>query len=93
VTTHQNSGRLDCCDVFGSCCLPQMFTVTPHAVLESVGAADANQDASFPKVIDFFAAEPEPARELFAGDEVGLGTGHMACRGDRTEVAGDLGLG
>ena len=34
-----------------------MFTVTSHAILEAVSAADANDDASFFKIIDFFAAE------------------------------------
>jgi hypothetical protein len=64
-----------------------VFTIKSHAVLEPVGAADANEDASFPKIVDFLAAEPEPAREFFAGDEVGLGAGHMVCRGNRSEVA------
>jgi hypothetical protein len=34
-----------------------MFTVTSRAALKVVSAADANDDASFPKIIDFFAAE------------------------------------
>ena len=64
-----------------------MFAVASHALLEPISAADSNEDAGLSKIINFFAAEPEPARELFAGDEIGLGVGHMGCQGDRTEVA------
>ena len=43
-----------------------MFTVTADALLKSVCAADANEDAGLGQVIDFFATEPQPARELLA---------------------------
>jgi hypothetical protein len=70
-----------------------MFAVAPHAVLQPIGAANANENARFPKIIDLFAAEPEPARELFAGDEVGLGAGHNIRQRDRSWDGWDLGLG
>jgi hypothetical protein len=49
-----------------------MVAVAPHAVLQPKGAANANDNTSFPKIVNFFAAKPEPARDLFAGDEVDL---------------------
>jgi hypothetical protein len=61
--------------------------VRDAAARGTIGAVDTDEDASFPKLINFFAAEPESARELFHGDEIRLGVGHMVCRGDRSEVA------
>jgi hypothetical protein len=70
-----------------------MFTVTSHAVLEPVGAADANEDASFPKIINFFAAEPEPARELFAETRSGSGRDIIFASAIGVGMSWDLGVG
>jgi hypothetical protein len=60
-----------------------MFTVRRALSSSPVSAADANEDANFPKIINFFAAEPELARELFAGSVWVI----WFAKGDRREVA------
>ena len=75
-----SAGLIGCstCGVVSRRLPTQMFTVTADALLKSVGAADTNEDAGLGQVIDFFATEPQPARELFARNKVAFGEGHFA---------------